>query len=81
MVQRKVKNAIKEYSRNELTEQQFKHRLNSIMEEEGGNWYTVSGAISGALSDTYTTDFIEEVETLAVEVDERFENNLNIEKD
>lgn len=81
MVQRKVKNAIKEYSRNELTEQQFKDRLNSIMEEEGGNWYTVSGAISVALSDTYTTDFIKEVETLAVEVDERFENNLNIEKD
>lgn len=78
MIRRNVKKAVKKLSRDEITEQEFKQRLNQLKQKEGGNAWTISGAISGVLGDhPYTEEFCNRVRQLAVEADEDFKINLS----
>jgi predicted dinucleotide-utilizing enzyme len=77
MVKIEVRSAIRELSEGKLTEKEFKQRLLSLQDVDGGNYYTISGAISGSLGDIYTEEFRDRVKRLAVEANQDFGCNID----
>ena len=77
MVKIEVRSAIRELSEGKLTEKEFKQRLLSLQDVDGGNYYTISGAISGSLGDIYTEEFRGRVKRLAVEANQEFGCNID----
>jgi hypothetical protein len=74
-VGRRAEVAVSELASGDIGESAFQARLRALLDESGGNYDTVGGAVSGALG-PYDPAFERRVVELTVEIDTRMGQQL-----